>query len=366
MRFFDLISFDSKGINNTTPFMSCFQHSAAQLQWDMETEQLVPGTPERTLKYHWARQEAVNAACPWNSNTNESTPTITSYMGTVDVVESIMEINEHYAAWRERTAKSLAPTMSEQTFSRIAHKPNLEPIRFWGASYGTTVGNTLAAMYPDRVSRLVLDAVMDTYDYYHGIVFSDVPDADKMVMQLFDYCFEAGPERCALAEGATSSKNIYERWLQLEKSMTDDGPVGVPRVEGFDHDIVTLSDVKLVTWWANYDPLTRWRVLVDLIAPLLDGNGTALASFKHLAQTQRLKAQVDFPECLKIDPWDVDCAEINYAWPYGFQAMKCGDLLDSERQITFESFKDDLARLIKQSNFEGYAWASLRLRSTLR
>lgn len=37
-----------------------------------------------------------------------------------------------------------------------------------GISYGTTVGSTVAAMYPDRIDRIVLDAVQNVHDYYNS------------------------------------------------------------------------------------------------------------------------------------------------------------------------------------------------------
>lgn len=35
-------------------------------------------------------------------------------------------------------------------------------------SYGTTIGQTFAAMFPEKVDRMVLDAVTSSYDFRDG------------------------------------------------------------------------------------------------------------------------------------------------------------------------------------------------------
>lgn len=41
-------------------------------------------------------------------------------------------------------------------------------LRFWGISYGTVLGSTLAALFPDRVDRMILDGVINPTEYYQG------------------------------------------------------------------------------------------------------------------------------------------------------------------------------------------------------
>lgn len=37
-----------------------------------------------------------------------------------------------------------------------------------GISYGTALGGTVAKMFPDRIERMVLDAVLDPNEYFEG------------------------------------------------------------------------------------------------------------------------------------------------------------------------------------------------------
>lgn len=41
-------------------------------------------------------------------------------------------------------------------------------LRFWGTSYGTVLGSTVAAMFPDRIDRMVIDAVLNPHEYFNS------------------------------------------------------------------------------------------------------------------------------------------------------------------------------------------------------
>ena len=68
-------------------------------------------------------------------------------------------------------------------------------------SYGSLLGATVAAMFPDRMDRLVLDGVVNAHNYYHhlGIDIDQFLTADSGFRAILAACIEAGPEKCALA-----------------------------------------------------------------------------------------------------------------------------------------------------------------------
>lgn len=46
-------------------------------------------------------------------------------------------------------------------------------VRYWGISYGTLLGATLAAMFPDKVDKVLLDGVVNAHEYYQNKSVSD-------------------------------------------------------------------------------------------------------------------------------------------------------------------------------------------------
>lgn len=41
-------------------------------------------------------------------------------------------------------------------------------LRYWGQSYGTYLGATVAAMFPDRIDKMVIDGVINPVEYTNG------------------------------------------------------------------------------------------------------------------------------------------------------------------------------------------------------
>ncbi|KAF8185203.1 hypothetical protein BJ912DRAFT_927579 [Pholiota molesta] len=49
---------------------------------------------------------------------------------------------------------------------RIVEAHGRTKLQYWGFSYGTVLGATFAAMFPDKVERIILDGVVDAENYY--------------------------------------------------------------------------------------------------------------------------------------------------------------------------------------------------------
>ncbi|KAF5125758.1 Tripeptidyl aminopeptidase [Metarhizium anisopliae] len=41
-------------------------------------------------------------------------------------------------------------------------------LRFWGVSYGSLLGSTAVAMFPDKVDKIILDGVANPFEYYEN------------------------------------------------------------------------------------------------------------------------------------------------------------------------------------------------------
>lgn len=102
------------------------------------------------------------------------------------MARDVVEIFERHGQWRQAEAERLMETAADRMLvgrkiadahtwrlqsgirERTKYAPGQEMIQYWGFSYGTILGATLAAMYPERISRALLDGVADSHDYMAG------------------------------------------------------------------------------------------------------------------------------------------------------------------------------------------------------
>ncbi|KXX73109.1 Tripeptidyl aminopeptidase [Madurella mycetomatis] len=85
-------------------------------------------------------------------------------------------------------------------------------LRFWGLSYGSLLGATVAAMFPSRIDRLVLDGVVNGRNYYHrlGIDVDQLLSADSAFRAILAECIRVGPEKCALASVNSTAAELED------------------------------------------------------------------------------------------------------------------------------------------------------------
>jgi pimeloyl-ACP methyl ester carboxylesterase len=170
--FFDIIGFDPRGVNNTTPSANCFPDDFALGRWAQQARaQGVPFSNE-SFANSWSRHVSLGESCSWRLGNEDDANVlgIGRFMGTPSVVEDMLAIVEALGEWRQKEAKKLVDKnkehLSESVRERTKWRPGAEKLLYWGFSYGTLLGATFAAMHPDRVERVVLDGVVDADDYY--------------------------------------------------------------------------------------------------------------------------------------------------------------------------------------------------------
>ncbi|KAM0274331.1 hypothetical protein ACHAQH_007966 [Verticillium albo-atrum] len=91
-------------------------------------------------------------------------------------------------------------------------------LRYWGYSYGTIAGTTIAAMYPDRIDKMILDGVVNPHKWYKAPSDPDMTiDADNALMRMVETCFDLGEEKCKLAAHGTTAQDLYAKvWRRID------------------------------------------------------------------------------------------------------------------------------------------------------
>jgi pimeloyl-ACP methyl ester carboxylesterase len=116
-----------------------------------------------------------------------------------------------YRAMNE-TGQDVGTASTARGLINIADALNKDDLlRYYGWSYGTVVGAYTAAMFPDKIDRMVLDGNLDPEDYRAGHYGDFVRDADKAFVGFLQECLD-NKSRCALAQyaNATCVDDLYE------------------------------------------------------------------------------------------------------------------------------------------------------------
>lgn len=122
----DIVSFDPRGIGATLPRIECWDTAEQRQLWDLLDPGVIDAHPG-TVYDVYAHAIAYSQACE------------SHMMGESNILRHV-------------STASHARDMLE-----IMHKLGQEKLRYWGFSYGTILGGVFAAMYPDKVERLVSD-----------------------------------------------------------------------------------------------------------------------------------------------------------------------------------------------------------------
>ncbi|EIN05294.1 hypothetical protein PUNSTDRAFT_146126 [Punctularia strigosozonata HHB-11173 SS5] len=163
---FDLIGFDPRGVSRTTPSMLTFPIAAEGQTFTVERLQDPPlnATVDAIARTH-ARYSVLGSLAAARDLG------VVQYMTTATVARDMLS---------------------------IVHAHGLEKLQYYGISYGSVLGLTYAAMFPDKVERMVVDGVFNATDYYSAQWSSNLRDTDKIPEMFYETCAQAGPDLCAL------------------------------------------------------------------------------------------------------------------------------------------------------------------------
>ncbi|KAH8647836.1 TAP-like protein-domain-containing protein [Xylariales sp. PMI_506] len=362
-RFFDMIGFDPRGVNNTTPALKCFPNAFKQQAWSMGyLDYGLLWDSDSITGYEYARAAALGAGC----SQEEADGGMLRYMNTAQVVEDMVEIIEREGELRALEAERLlaSPTTAAlnnaaraEVAARTAYIPGEEKLQYWGMSYGTVIGSMFAALHPDKVGRVAIDGVVDPADHVSGGWLTQLQDSDKIVGKFSEYCFEAGPEKCPLYL-STSPADIEARFTNIMVSLRE-MPIPVPTrplsaaTESMPGpELITYGDAHLRMLGSLYFPYASAERFWDLLWELEARNATAPIIVSVAAGKQ---ASLSPAEC--ADPLSsLPCVPYNSMLGPN-QAIGCMDAGGSRDDFTLSDFKEYLGVLKGQGRWISPSWS---------
>jgi pimeloyl-ACP methyl ester carboxylesterase len=139
-----------------------------------------------------------------------------------------------------------------------------EQLYYYGASYGTFLGATYAALFPDKVGRLVLDGAMDPS---LSAIQGSLRQAGGFQLAFDDYAADCVANACPLGG---SVEEIEQRVGDL-LAATADEPLAT--------DDPDRPLTQALAFYGIAEPLyseLEWPLLTAALAAAFDGDGTAL------------------------------------------------------------------------------------------
>lgn len=298
--------------------------------------------------------------------------TIAYHMNAAPVVEDMVAIIERHGEWRENLAAEFLgldeielrrrdlstslrlPSEMASIWQRAKRIAGKEKLLYWGVSYGTVLGQLFAHLHPDRVSRLVLDAVVDTDKYLGSKWDAPIAQSDDIVDFFFSLC--SSSTSCAFRK--EDKKKTRARFDALLDSLAKNPlPVSSTTAPTVSADTITSSDLYRLIREAVYNPLQQFPYLDKVLVELERGNGTTLAAKKQLG-FRSLQPQI--PQCGPDRAFELDCHDQSAPEIEAAMSIICSDnrVIGSMSDGEFHDFIDSLQN---RSEFMGWYWAETQM-----
>lgn len=233
---FHLVSFDPRGVNSSTPTASCY--------------------PDAKTRQELSRVRATN----------------------------ISRDSSEIFAWTQNYGKACSDTMGEygkyintpQTaadMNSILDALGQDDMYYWGFSYGTLLGQTYAGLFPERSKRVIIDGVVNQFEWYEkNFELESMVDTDAVLYGFFDECMKAGIKNCELSSLATSTEALQRTVISYMETLKEE-PISVY----FNNTAYGVLDYEKILYNgffpALYKPST-WFSLADNLYKLIQGNAT--------------------------------------------------------------------------------------------
>ncbi|CAE6467329.1 unnamed protein product [Rhizoctonia solani] len=319
--FYDIVSWDPRGVGQTIPRIECFQTGQEQVAfWNgsiVENGLDVRGnfTSQNDLDDFYAQVDQVDDYLQrFGKQCLATNADALKHVGTAATVRDMVAIHD------------------------ILEGPD-KPVNFWGLSYGTVLGIYFVNMFPNRVGRVVLDAVVDPKDWANRPAHKWLGNAVLATDETFDgfakECVKAGAPRCAIAGQNATVASIRQWTYGLINAAYDyrrkTGPLSV----------LTSSTIRAILFVRLYDPQDWGNMAQDMLnlkTALDDPNHTNLTE-TVLKWVGTVAGNAAGFQDIKIEPrQELDSNQTTPIVNYAFDAISCSDAQDSDDTTTKEVF----------------------------
>ncbi|KAG7446178.1 alpha/beta-hydrolase [Guyanagaster necrorhizus] len=242
----------------------------------------------------------------------------------------------------ERDTGILAHINTDQTardMLKITEAYGREKLQYWGFSYGTVLGVTFAAMFPDKIERMVLDGVVDADNYYATLWSDNLLDSNKTLQTFFDGCFQVGPDGCPFYASSpdTIKQNLDDLYTAIRARPL---PVRLPTGYG----VVDYARMHYSVFAALYTPQSSFLTLAQGLSDLAQGNGDIIFNMTYFSPF----------ECSCDDPSALLTASVQDS----MIAIICNDGLPVPRNVeAAEEYYADLSAQFEWASI----WAGIRI-----
>ena len=374
---YELLSFDPRGVQRTTPTTACFGNSLSRQVFEAKNSALDTLDSKDALNVKWAVMDGFGTLCASEEVAGFADGSnIRSYVSTAlvarDMIEIVDKVDEHRrgspgALERVIESRKVSSNHPQQhiTEGNAADGDPIPLINYWGFSYGTILGNTLVSLFPDRIGRVILDGVADAVDYSASPGWlSNLQTTDKALHLLYESCFEGG-SACPLFSEADSGPSAIESRVNGLLEVLAQNPM--PTVHNGTTELITYTDVRQVIFQSTYGPTQYYPALAQLLSDLLCGNATLMIPrLQHVEVPEyHNRPKADTP-IKKPNIRDQAVPYPNDDYDHGDEAtaaILCGDS-DPLTSLTKPHFAEYVAELQSQSKIFGSLWAEIKLRCT--
>lgn len=204
-----------------------------------------------------------------------------------------------------------------------------------GFSYGSALGATAAAMFPDRIDKLIIDAVLNLQQYYDGRYeatlttssqdtdmrrdYQQVYKADAGLRHFLGTCLKA-PDACILSQQGSSVDEIETKiWEKLESIRQQPLATG-PTI----NNLIKYGSVTASINTGLRQPMSPigWPLLAQLLSSLITSNTTGFReAYDIFNGFLQATDEPSWPAEVTESPYAIRCSD------HSFRADNLSDLV---------------------------------------